>query len=245
MASLLPFLLTVIYFWSRGALADFFYWTVKFNFLVYPGLARHWPTVTDLLKLSLPGLLACLAILKAKNHRLLAAFALTSVIGVLPRFDLVHFQPAVPFFVILVSRLKAGRLILLVSIIWVVFFLRHQFGPGRYQYFDQQTYALASQIRKLTAPGESIFILGAQPHLYVLSDTVPSGSLFSFSLPWYLPLLENRLIASLPGLVVVDHSSSVDGRPLSSYAPALLNYIRAHYLPVYQIGSTVIYENRP
>lgn len=200
--------------------------------------------MSELLMLSLPALLAGIAVCKSKN-RLLTTFALTSVVGILPRFDLVHFQPAVPFFVILLSQLKIRRLFFLVSLIWVAFFLRHQFGPGQYQYFDPQTTALASQIHQLAAPGEKIFILGAQPHLYVLSDTVPSGSVFSFSMPWYLPLLENRLLSSLPRLVVVDHSSSVDGRPLSSYAPRLLNYIRSNYSPIYQIGSTIIYENRP
>ena len=245
MASLLPISLTVIYFWSKGAAADFFFWTVKFNFLVYPGLARLWPTASDLVKLSLPGLLACLAIWKAKNHRLLLAFALTSLIGILPRFNLVHFQSAIPFFVILLSYFNFKKLILAASFIWVAFFIRHQFGPGRYQYFDSQTYALAAQIRNLTTPGESIFILGTQPHLYVLSDTVPSGSLFSFSLPWYLPLLEKKLLSTLPRLVIIDNASSVDGRPLSSYSPLLLNYIQSNYLPIYQIGSTYIYENRP
>lgn len=242
-SSFLPISLVIIYFWNRGVLADFYFWTIKFNFQVYPVLARLWPTAKDLIKLSFPAVLFLIAFIKSKN-RLLQLFAFFSLTGLVPRFDFIHFQPAIPFIVILLSQLKANKLVLLISIVWVAFFLRHQFGPGQYQYFDQQTFILASQIHKLTTSGESIFILGAQPHLYVLSDTVPSGSLFSFSLPWYLPLLENRLLAFFPKLVVVDQGSSVDGRPLSSYAPTLLNYIQSNYQPIYQIGTVTVYENR-
>ncbi|OGC91950.1 hypothetical protein A3D85_02490 [Candidatus Amesbacteria bacterium RIFCSPHIGHO2_02_FULL_47_9] len=249
----LPLLALLVGYSYSGILPDFWYWTITFN-SIYPRLAGLWPRTPDLIKLALPSALLLIALYRSRQSRLVknaAMWLIFSSTGVFPRFNFIHLQPIVPFLAIILSRISHRPLrtgVLLVSLLWSGYFLSRQLGPTNYAFFDAQTLNISSKLTQLTQKGEPVFILGAQPHIYVLSQTVPAGSLFSFSLPWLMPQVQDRLLANLvlrpPHYALVDTASSVDGRPLSEYAPRLLNYIQSDYLPIYRSGSLVLYESR-
>ena len=218
------------------------------------------PTPKQLLVISWPLLFTAFAWWKTRKFsspvNLIFGWGVLSIMAGLGRFDLKHFQPAIPFFALLMAmwvvRLRRPAAIVLaaLSLLWVGNFYRHQskfFLQTRF--FDPPTAAVAAAIKERSQPGDTIFLLGAQPLLYPLTQTLPPGRFFVFHLPWLLRVTQTRqlysLVVSPPRLVIWDTASRVDRQPLSSYAPDLLKYIQRAYQLTGQIGTYAIYENRP
>jgi len=258
--AVLPLTLAVCYFGYRGVLSDFFFWTVKFNFL-YAVQAATVPDWTVLFKLLLPALLFILALFKSQPKRVvlvLAVWGLILIPGGLSRFDFTRLQAIVPFLSLslglLITSLWSAKKYFLFSVIlvaqlaWFSIFYIRQENWGQYRFFDQSASALVQTVTSLTSPGDEIFLLGVQPHLYMLSGTYPPGSHFSYQLPWYLPFTQNRILYSLasdpPQYIFYDAAASVDGKPISEYAAPLIQYVKHYYSPISAIGSVTVYESR-
>lgn len=248
-----PLLGCFYYFYRLYAFSDFWYWTVKFNFFVYPAVSALAPSFSNLVKISLPFVVTVLAIFQLRKVLFAQAaflWAVLSSLGGLSRFDLTHVHASVAFMGILFG-LWTGRTHRSISFfVWttvILFFglsLRHYRNWGQYRFFDTSTLSLASQISRITRPEEPIFLLGVQPHIYVLSNTLPAGNQFTYQLPWYLSQTAANPLSLLqnnpPRVVVMDLTASVDGHPLSSYASGLINFVAQNYHPVSSRGSAQI-----
>jgi len=251
-------LVVVAYLAGRGVFAQFWDWAVVFNIAEYPFRAAIAPQrsfIVAALIISLYALASLVAVRRLRGVKLIAAWVVLSVAGGLTRPDLVHLHTAVPFLSLLTGLAlfrtwRLSRLLCVLVILPVVVFagrnylLRTTWGGVRF--FDSHTLAAAGSIRARTTPGEKIFILGAQPHLYPLTRTQPAGNIFVYQLPWYLNRVEAAVADGLkndpPWLIVFDPRAGIDGRPISSYAPSLLEFLNTHYRLTEEVGLVQIYE---
>lgn len=250
-----PVSILFVYEFTRHALGDFMYWTIYFNLTTYRSLGSLAPTVHQLIWLVVPlGILIwSLTINRSRQLLFFAAWMSLSVIAGLSRFDFQHLQPAVAYFAILAGiglaqNFTRKRLevifILALSIVWVGVSFARQGHFGQTYYFDISTLKLVAEIKRLTKPGEEIFLLGAQPHIYMLSDTFPPGHIFSFHLPWLLAADQEQLLVGLkktrPRIAVYDTQAEFGTSGVN-----LVEYISTNYHPIEKIGSnTIYYENR-
>lgn len=244
-----PLILTAGYFWQLGVWADFWYWLVTFNLQVYALAGKLPPALSDWKLLSLPLVLLLIATWKSKD-KLILGWAILSVVGGLSRFALVHLQPAIPFLALLLVRLprRVAFVALVVSLLWVGRYYFRVGNWGQVRFFDSQTLQLSEAIKSRTNPGDHIFLLGAQPHLYVLTQTIPAGKIFAFHMPWILSVVEDRILSGLmadpPRLVVWDTQSQVDGVPITQSAPQLVRYVQDNYQAVATVGANIVYARR-
>src|SRR5262249_167882 len=106
--ALLPSALMLLYLQRIGVLADFWFWTVTFNLSSYASAGTLAPRLGELVRIALPIALLLMASVLAPARwrpRLVALWACLTVAGGLGRFGLIHLQPAVPYFAILVAML--------------------------------------------------------------------------------------------------------------------------------------------
>jgi hypothetical protein len=231
----LPWIPILIYFKFHNLFSDFFYWTVYFNFFIYAPASHLLPTLHELLKLLLPfGLFLYLF----PKKKLLSVWILLSFVFSQSRFDFEHFQAALPFFCIALglvfSQHRFRNFILTGSLVWSLFFTLRHAAFFQTRFFSDRTFAQVNLIKSQTHPGDIVFLLGSQPLLYPLTQTYPPDHYFSFHMPWYISVNQNRLINSLkndpPKLVIFDPSSSVDGVNITQSAPELTDFVKQNYL---------------
>lgn len=255
--AILPSLVMLVHLWHVGVIKDFWYWTVKFNLTAYAAGGRLAPTLGQWVKLSWSLFIVGLAWWKLKHLRLLVGWILISSLGAVARFGFIHLQPAVPFFCLAYASLiqhvwrnnKLLAVVILVpSLVWTGWFYTHQPSFGGVSFYTSTETQIVDAITARTDPGDKIFLLGVNPHIYQLSDTVPPGSVFVFQFPWFLQVSGQRVLAGLmadkPKLIVYDPQSNIDGQYLKDYAAYLVDYTVSNYQPVQNIGSVIIYESR-
>lgn len=249
----LPFLM-VLYFWVKGAFWDFWYWTVVFNLTTFAEFGRKSPFLTGIVRVGAVFGFVVFSLLYKSQQKLafwIGLFILGSLAAVFARFDFIHFQPALPFValgtVLALSFLwenKKARALIGVYLAGAIFFLSvfYQGHLGqKVLFFDNETYTIAEKIKELSDPGERIFVFGAVPHLYQMSDTLPSGDVFVFQFPWFLMITEDMILDGIkkdrPRLVVADRSVVIQGDPITSYAAKINSYLLESYETRERIGS--------
>ncbi len=253
----IPLLLMIGYLVGIGVIKDFWYWTVIFNLTTYAKSGTSIPPnvgyVTRVLLVFLPSLFILLR--KDKDlDGLLGIFLLGSLAGIFDRADFVHFQPSLPFALLStsvgLSKLKKNNFIKLgifvyvaIACWWLNIFYRGHISNQVF-FFDSQTKAVASKIRQYTKKDDKIFVLGAAPHLYQMSQTLPAGDIFVFQFPWFLKVAEGRVLDGImkdqPEIAVVDRSVVIEGHPITEFANRIDNYLTKNYHRIDNIGETLI-----
>ncbi len=247
----------VIYIFLKGYFKEFWYWAVTFNMTIFAQFGRKFATFGELTRSGFMFGFGFLGIFLTKNKSkiLLSIFILGSLVAAYARFDLVHLQPALPFvtlatiyfFSSLNKKLKLAFLgvYLAISIYFLRTFYISHLGSKVF-FFDKDTYQIAEEIMKLTSPNEKIFIFGASPHLYQLTNTLPAGDIFVFQFPWFIYVTENKLLAAVqrdrPKIVVSDRSVTIQGQKIVEYAKVLDKYLEANYHQIYMNGTTRILQ---
>ena len=110
--------------------------------------------------------------------------------------------------------------------------------------FDEQTKQTALKIRQYTNVGEKIFIFGAVPQLYQMSETLPAGNIFVFQFPWFLAVAEGRILEGIekdqPKIIISDRTINIEGQAITDYAKNIDQYIQKNYKIIDQVGTTSI-----
>jgi hypothetical protein len=192
-----------------------------------------------------------------KNGALLALWAGAGAMGAYPRFELFHFQPALPFvalaFAITLIRYGLNRYIryyvpvylLLVSIIFIRF-LSVNFGQET-RFAESSVQAVSSKVRQL-ARAEQIYIANYWDSIYALTGTMPATRPFVPYLPWYLevPGVGEEVISDLeemPPKLIIEGEYTALG--LGAYRlPGLAELINDKYELASETGGTSIYKLR-
>ncbi len=265
----LPTALMLVYIYSIGVWRDFIFWTVTFNLTTFAQMGRKFPDMAGLIKSApvflLAGVAWVMVFLKTKKSKsklesiywLLGMFFIGSLTFAYARFDFVHFQPALPFAILILilvikklSIKRASVTILtytLASIVFLFPFYKHHVGK-RVSFFGEFENRLVNKVRQRVGEGDTIFALGTTPHIYQLTNTLPPGNIFVFQFPWFMIEAEERvltgIINDLPKVVVRDMSATTGGVNLVSYMQNINQYIKENYKVVDRVNNTEIMIKR-
>jgi len=241
----LPSFLLILYFLFQYSPQSFIYWTIVYNLTAYVGYALSYFFFPKWLILFLPGLILI------KKHPLMFLFLLYSLTGFFTRPDLVHLQPAAPWLILFlyyfIDKYLNKMFIPFLGCLLILFIYKNYGNlTNYYPYFDPDTMSVINYLKTNVYPNSEIFLLGAQPHIYAFSQTIPAGKYFIYQLPWYMKNFQsvqlNVLKTNPPNLVVYDTSASVDEIPITAYASDLVSYTMQNYLQIQTIGNYQIYE---
>lgn len=252
----LPFVLIVlVYYWQMGILNDFIYWTITYNLTTFAEHGRKYGDFASLTRVIF--IYSPLLLVPFIKERKLAATLFIFIVGSLTatyaRFDFVHFQPSLPFILLLtvtaaislstyknLSRLVV-ILYVLIAINWLSTFYKGHLGDKVF-FYDQETLAIRDKIIEYTDPLEEIYIFGSVSHLYQLSNTLPVGKVFVLQFPWFLMETEGRFMDALktnpPKLVVRDRTVTIVNQPITVFAKNIDQYIEEHYYVIDKINNT-------
>lgn len=257
---LIPVSLMIIYMISIGVFRDFWYWTIVFNLTTYAQSGtKAPPSVGFLTRVLLVYSVSVLALFNKERRMvyILFIFIAGSLVGVFERADFVHLQPSLPFVVLatvygFVKLGRLGRWVILglygfVLVWWLVIFYKGHLGD-RVIAFDPNTQELALKIRNYTSPGEKIFIFGAEPQLYQMSDTLPAGSVFVFQFPWFFRVVEGRILEGIikdkPNIIVSDRTVIIEGQKITNFGKDIDQYINQNYQKIESVGTTEILRRK-
>lgn len=256
----IPVGLMIAYFFGIGVLRDFWYWTVTFNLTTYAKFGRGaGPTLAHLTRVLVVFGSSFLIITKIKfrEAQILLMFLVGALMGLSTRFDFVHFQPALPFaliafvysFLMLKKLFAWGATLIycLVLIWWQVIFYKGHIGD-RIISFDSNTLELAAKIRNYTHQGEKIFVLGAAPQLYQMTNTLPAGDIFVFQFPWFLQVAGVRILDGIktdkPKIVVSNRKAAVENHRITDFVLDINQYILDNYEKIDNVGDTEILRKK-
>lgn len=254
---IIPPISMLLYIFSLGVFKEFWYWTGTYNLKVYPKYGTKIPPtigfITRAFLVYLPSVLILFN--KEKTVRnLLTVFILGSMVGIFDRADFVHFQPSLPFILIAavlgVATLFKKNVIrigiigyILVTVWWLQVFYKGHLSD-KVLLFDKSVYETAQKIEDLTDPNDKIFVFGAVPHLYQLSNTLPAGDVLAFQFPWYMRVVEDSILEGLkkdkPTIVVSERENVIEGSKIKDFAPKIDQYIQDNYEIIDSVGSTSI-----
>ena len=262
-AAVAVLVVTLLVFLGFGISSNFWFWAFKFGIGILPRAAGqlNFPEPIDFVVATIPfSVLLLLPLLKKKKENfILGSWIFSGALGVFPRWELFHFQPAIPFLAIFwslaaleIARVKTrykyvfGVVILATSLLFIRF-IRSDWGK-EIRFFEPQVLEIASYIKKNTDNNDKIFIINAWDHLYALSDTLPAVKPWIPHLAWYmeLPGVQEEIVFDLariqPRLIVQGEYTDTG---LSSYKPSLLDdFIRRYYKVEDKIGNYIILEKR-
>ncbi|MBI2600884.1 glycosyltransferase family 39 protein [Candidatus Daviesbacteria bacterium] len=254
---LIPTGLMAAYYVKQNTFYEFWYWTIIFNLTVYSKIGLH--VDRPLGYFTRVGLVfgsSVFALLSKKKREvgLLMVFLLGSLFGAFDRLDFVHLQPALPFAIIatamgfeaIFKRKLINVFIMLycfVTVWWLGVFYKGHISD-RVLFFDSQTKTISEIVKKNIKPKERIFVFGAAPHLYQMSNSLPAGDIFVFPFPWFTIVSEDRILEGLkkdtPNIVVYDSSPKFNNLKITKYMSKINEYILKNYRPAESVGSVQI-----
>ena len=204
-----------------GLQNDYLDWTIRFGVGILPGLAGKLTSLRLLFASLFPfTIFIPLLFRKEKHAPALFIWSVAAAMGTLPRFELFHFQPALPFLAVsfALSLKKPYWLTFLIIFSTTVLIsrglVRNMFKQVRFQ--ADRDKEIVKIVDDLTESGEFIFVTNYWDNLYPLTDTLPITRPFIPQLPQYLsqPGFEdenvNDLISNPPKIVVRGRFTGVD-----------------------------------
>lgn len=215
--------LSLLWFWSRGTLQDYWWWAYDFTFGVFPTMPghadlatwRHWAFA--LFPIAILFSLKTLKLQKLNwilDPRDPAAWSLFLLPFALPRFGLFHFQPALAFLVLSLGQhvtnfMKQERrrkyallhttcYILLLT--YSLFSISHLISRSWHRpdrFLEPDVYQFAARVALETNPDEPVLLVNGPELAYVLANRLPPKPWFT-QFPWFLELpgFQERIIES-------------------------------------------------
>lgn len=242
---LVVFGLFFILIFASGVLNDFWNWAIKFGIFVLPRSQGQiqLPAFRSLIFSLFPFLIFFFSDRKFKNFDLLL-WSLAGFLGVYPRFELFHFQPALPYLAIFTALLVfnlQGKFnfyklffvfYFLICFSLFALFFRKNFKKET-RFYENDVKNVVSYIKNETSSNEKILILNWWDSVYALTDTLPVFRPFVPQLPWYQNLADvqeievSNLKEEKPNLVLLYPYSSSG---LSSFVPdEVFDYVKENY----------------
>lgn len=255
------FVSATIIIWLLGLLPDFLFWSFKFGIGILPKASGQisLPDLKQLAVSFLPFLILMFLpwVIKKKDSLELIVWAFFGSLGAFPRWEMFHFQPAVPFLAISfglvflnIKKLKSSTQYILVGFLILnsVLVVRHLSRDWRKidRFFEPTVLEAASYLKSNTNPEEKIFVVNTWDSIYAMSDRLPVTKPWFPQLSWYLELpgVQESILDDLeenpPKLIIMWEYSETG---LSSYKPKLVNdFISKNYREVDKIGDYLILE---
>lgn len=243
-----------------GILDSFLIWAVKFGITELPTSSGQikMPGTRSLLISGFPFLaILLLGISRIKKNMILLMWVIAGTLGIFPRFELFHFQPALPFLSIALAimfssplvKQKLVRYLLVVyfagsSYLFAGFFVR-TLNEGT-RFYESDVENISKYISDKTQIGDTILVMNYWDNIYAHSGTLPATDPWIPQLPWYLeiPGVQDNMVQDIQN----KQPKFVLQRPYpkagpSSYVPLkLLNFVTNNYHLTDQVDGVLILE---
>lgn len=203
-------LLFIVILVTFGIQKDYFHWSIAFGVGILPKINAKISSIKVLVT-SLVPFLVLIPLLFFKSKKKIIGIFLWSVagmMGTIPRFELFHFQPALPFialgYSILVSETiqsKGKKSFLFIPLLTLVLVSRGIYRkiniPDRFTEPNDQK--IVASVKNLTTPGQAVFVTNYWDNLYPLTNTLPAIKPFIPQLSQYVnqPGIEDTLVTNL------------------------------------------------
>lgn len=197
---------------SLGILDDYYDWAIKFGILYLPNAVGQvsFPSMKQLVFAVFPFLL-----LLFTNQHLLITFAIVGALGVYPRWELFHFQPALPFVAIALSTIIFSKKDVILKIIvsvscmlYMVYGIGRQLGSNT-RFVESDVQEVAAKLVTLNPQPHNLYVINYWDNIYAFTNTIPATKPLIPYIPWYLNYGENKteilndLKTEMPEIIVI------------------------------------------
>ena len=200
-----------------GILDDYYNWAIKFGIFYLPQAVGQvsLPNLKQFLFAVFPFLLAILS-----SEYIVLGFAVIGALGSYPRWELFHFQPALPFVAMAVSMIIYSQKNIILKIIVAIFCILYMvYGVSRQignttRFFESDVQKVSSEITKRYPLVSNLYIINYWDNIYALTNTKPPKPLVPY-IPWYLSynnnvdLIINNLKTEMPDEIVIGERDAV------------------------------------
>jgi hypothetical protein len=187
----------------------------------------------------------------------LVVWSLFASFGAYPRFEMFHFQPALPFlamatalFIVNLKKVKLswGKYFLVGYVVLVLAlvgrFVVREWGKET-RFFEPEVLKIASLIKQADLDRKTIYVLNYWDSIYALTDTLPATRPLVPYLPWYLGY-QNLEKGVYEEIVLARPEAIVRGKyaksGLGSYRiPGLDDFIEKYYFSGATVGEVEIF----
>lgn len=176
-----------------GIADDFYNWAIKFGIFYLPNASGQvlFPTIKSFIFAALPFAAVMLDLS-------LLPWVIAGLLGVYPRWELFHFQPALPFLAIAISNTIFSKnnvlfkiLIAIFISIYILIGISRSIGnTTRFYEMDVQT--VVSAVNKDSGNVKTIYVANYWDNIYALTGNVPATKPLIPYIPWYLNYEGNR-----------------------------------------------------
>ena len=191
-----------------GIADDFYFWAIKFGILYLPNAAGQlqFPSIKEFGFAMLP----FAAILVYPE---IFPWVVAGSLGVYPRWELFHFQPALPFLAITISSLFANNKINLFKIITLILFIWHisigieRVSGSNTRFYEPQVRSVVNEIKKRNS--REIYVANYWDNIYALTHTIPATKPLIPYIPWYIEygdtknIIMNNLKVKMPESIII------------------------------------------
>lgn len=211
----------ILYLMAYGLVNSYYYWAIQFGIFYLPHAKGQilLPTIKQFLISFLPFTLLIF------NNELIF-WILAGVMGIYPRFELFHFQPALPFLAIAISQAVLSKTtkikyLGIIILIFIVTILSRRIYNER----NLETRFYESDVQKtvLTLKNvKSLYVVNYWDNVYALTNTLPAKPLIPY-IPWYLnynnnsELIINNLKFNMPEAIVVNDRQNLNFEKLQIF----------------------------
>lgn len=210
--SLLVLLIPLALFAYLGILDDYYNWAIIFGILYLPNAVGQvsFPSLSQFVFALSP-----FFVLLFSTHYSLISFALAGAMGVYPRWELFHFQPALPFVAMAISIFFFSNSKKLLKYLVFVFLLAYLFigikrnlGGGT-RFFESDVQKLSSEVSSHSSLISNLYIVNYWDNVYALTNTMPATRPLIPYIPWYLNYDNNKekilndLKTKMPDAIVI------------------------------------------
>lgn len=218
-----------------GIVDDFYRWAIEFGVFTLPRSQGQisYPAIRQIVFALLP-----FSILFFTREKTLVLLSIAGALGALPRFELFHFQPALPFIALSFAEVFEHKKTKTISIAYSILIfcmfaivLSRGLAPT-VRFSDQSTNNLGRLIDSKTEDHSAIYILNDWDNLYAFSNTLPAIDPWIPHLQWYMTdeiqkEIVNDLEITKPQYIVM---RSFEESGLGAFRPQIImNYINGNY----------------
>ncbi|MBI2309940.1 hypothetical protein HYU89_03490 [Candidatus Collierbacteria bacterium] len=199
--------LSMVWFWLKGDLGDYWFWAYDFTFRKLPTMPGHLDLGNwRLWLLTLTPFVLIGAIRWTRKEKMIDKTAsdplwwvMFSIPFILPRFGLFHFQPAIAFLALEIGRLYKsykgynnykiyllfGAAAVYLGFFWYRIIQAQWQKPDRF--LEPEVYQTAAKLVLETDKSQPVLLVNGSELAYVLSDRLPPKPWLT-QFPWFLEL---------------------------------------------------------
>jgi len=203
------FVVFTLYLFTNNLISSYYDWAIKFGILYLPNAVGQvsLPSIKSFLFAVVPFSLLII------NFEF-APWVLAGALGVYSRWELFHFQPALPFLAIAISILLFSNRSKILKVI-IGSLLVAYLSMGTYRNLGETTRFFESDVQEVSSlitshqPAiTSLYVINYWDNIYALTNTLPNKPLIPY-IPWYLNYNNNKqkildgLKLNMPEVVVI------------------------------------------